>query len=769
MKYRFSLVAITLFASVFIAHAQRPHYEGLLWMKGAMAEFSLVTSTPDGRYVVTASPRNFNFGDPFRAFGLIYMWDGITGELLQVFEAAYGVGPDALSVAISPDGRKLVAGMNIGHYIIWDTQTGTRTFYGIFPLDSHVTSLRFTPDGRYVIAPNASTGGVAVFDPESGAIVRELPGYPLEVYDMLFSPDGRTLYEAGVGLTPGMLVGTIAAIDFETGAVRKEVVMEGMGQQIALSADGRWLAACADGNPDVQVWDTQTWAMRRISTFDAYSVAFTRWGDTLLIAGFRKSNHRYAVSLNSLQANQEVGSLPTTTGMSKIHMTGYGNRLAGAYDQLWYYDLDTRELKNCSPRMRNVWRPGFTPDSRRMAIRGVEGVLILDVATGEHLQTIPTKKTAALSIVSSIAYSPDGRYLAFSEGQGIRVLDATSFAEVWSDTSVSEPSYVEFSHDSQLLTWVNAFTGDGVLFNIATGTLQSRYAVYVGQNNRIDRVVFAYDGTNIFFPCFNGYAKVLDYRQNKMFDGGGTSIAFSPNNQYAVISASKAMYYFDIYARYIRRSGPTWDVSSGWNDFSQIERRFYVSQKVQIQDLVFHPASEVLFALDYGQVEARYDSIYYDGAKIRWVRMHAPNDDSLRTLYRLPWLLPAQVALSPDGRFLAVLGGNGYAFAMYSIPDALVGIEAVPEAIGSDLEIISCAPHPVRDQGSVTISAKDAGPATVQLYDLLGRRVCDVYAGTLQSGVSRIPLHSLSLNGLHVLRVTQGRSVAVKKVLFQSR
>jgi WD40 repeat protein len=736
--------------------------DGRLWMQGRMNKFSIVTSTPDGRYVVTGSPRKVSIST-FRTFGLIYLWDGETGKLLQIFEPAYGTMPNFQTIAISPDARWVVAGFECGDYIIWDARTGKRTFYGILPFASEKQTFQFTPDGRYFVADGSNDSALVVVDPATGQIVRSFGGPRcFRMTDMVFSHDGKTIYVASHYLDQA-----IHAFDYATGARIGRFEMEGIETQLAVSSDGRYLAACPDLSDQVRVWRLPGGDSPLILKYmTPYSIAFSVSGDSLLIAGFRKSTSRYCISIYSMSQGREVGWIDKTPMGLRIRMTGRGNRLAGVYDQLWYYDLDTDSTTVCSWRMCTFWDPGFTADSRRVAVKGVEGVLLFDAETGEVVRTIPSENPSEMSITSNVSFSPDGKYCAFSEGRGVRVLDAVTYAEVFRDTTVDTTHLVEFSPDSRLLTWVNGLNGRGVVYDVERRSIMYAFSVPMQEYSEICEIDYAYDGAHVFLPATSAYCNVVNYVEKKTGLTGGSAIAFTSDNVYAMRSQDREMSTgFNFYVRYIRRSGPTWDVYSSWQDFQQGERWYYTEKEIYLYDLEYHPTNAVIFAMDYGY----YDSLQwrvYDGSKIRWARMQPPDDDSLRILYNLGWQFAYELAISPDGRLLATMGGMGNVLSVWSVPEGLVGIEKEPAARSDDPAILFCAPHPVTDRAMLTVSVPSAGTMSVSLYDALGRKVRDVYAGLCQAGTTRLQLNAFGLRGVYYLRLAQGGRSAVRAVVF---
>src|SRR5262249_4615788 len=131
----------------------------------------------------------------------------------------------------------------------------------------------------------------------------------------------------------------------------------------------------------------------------------------------------------------------------------------------------------------------FSPDSGHLITAAREGVQVWDVQSGKAVQTIekdtggvhalcfrPDKPQLAMaswldsqvliwdwdgsrlreiralrgeSSVESVAYSPDGKWLAGCEKSGFRVWEAETFREVWS--VVTPPGKLFFTPDSRTL------------------------------------------------------------------------------------------------------------------------------------------------------------------------------------------------------------------------------------------------------------------------------------------------------------------------------
>jgi WD40 repeat protein/serine/threonine protein kinase len=156
-----------------------------------------VVFSRDGRQVASASSDGVKLWD----------WDvtRLGQEPRRTFRARASLG-GVMTLAFSPDGRRLVAGGEENTVKIWDVQTGQeQTLKGH---SGDVWAAAFSPDGRWV-ASGGEDSTVKVWDGRSGALVHNFRGHTGLVTGVAFSPDGRRLFSGSRdhtvkvwGLTP---------------------------------------------------------------------------------------------------------------------------------------------------------------------------------------------------------------------------------------------------------------------------------------------------------------------------------------------------------------------------------------------------------------------------------------------------------------------------------------------------------------------------------------------------------------------------------------
>ncbi|MGZ4184114.1 MAG: nSTAND1 domain-containing NTPase [Solirubrobacteraceae bacterium] len=203
--------------------------------------------------------------------GIVQIWDLSGSPRLQRSLVGFAPLPGQIeaiqSLAFSPDGQSLAAsdkseGSAVGHNIsspvatlaIWDVGTGSMV---ITPAElgagAGLTAsdvLAFSPDGK-LLAASLLTGGVRVFDPSSGRVVRTLADPGNETVSLAFAPTGNVL--AG-----GTLGGTVELWDPVTGKRLAQPLLADSSaiSDIAFDPSGRRFATAGLHDATVKVWFT---------------------------------------------------------------------------------------------------------------------------------------------------------------------------------------------------------------------------------------------------------------------------------------------------------------------------------------------------------------------------------------------------------------------------------------------------------------------------------------------------------------------------------
>jgi hypothetical protein len=175
--------------------------------------------------------------------GRVTLWDVPGGKRLRALKGSLGTG-----VALSPDGKSVVAGTPEGELGVWDAATGR--FRASLPKSSWSlgTTVAISQDGRR-IAAGRMDGTIGVWDAATGKAVRSLPGDGFNLHLLAFTPSGNGLASAGRS-------GLVRLWDVATGKERRQIQMPG-GHDLNcgfFTPDGRaLLTGGADGT--VRLWE----------------------------------------------------------------------------------------------------------------------------------------------------------------------------------------------------------------------------------------------------------------------------------------------------------------------------------------------------------------------------------------------------------------------------------------------------------------------------------------------------------------------------------
>jgi WD40 repeat protein len=144
---------------------------------------STLAITPDGKQIVGSSGTGAQ----------ILFWDLETGKQIKTLDLDKGTR--AVAMAMTPDGKRLIAGGADKVFIVWDLASGERVFTSE-PQSAAVRAVALTNDGRY--AAIGTEADVSVWDVPAQQRVRTFSTHRRELNKLRFTNDGHTLISASL-------------------------------------------------------------------------------------------------------------------------------------------------------------------------------------------------------------------------------------------------------------------------------------------------------------------------------------------------------------------------------------------------------------------------------------------------------------------------------------------------------------------------------------------------------------------------------------------
>ena len=437
--------------------------------------------SPDGKTIAVAGQAR-NYGYP-RNIGIVETWNVQTGEFIKTIYAykenliinKFAHRETSFSVAYSPDGKTIATGGQFKTRF-WNAQTTEL----IRTIDVQALDLAYSPDGK-TIATGSYDDTLRIWNAQTGVLIRHFKAYTksilssisgISTYSLAWSPDGKTittggdrrinLWNAGTGvLILTLLEGSATSVTYSRdgktiaagsrdGAIKvfnaratrpilnsnlAAASMRYDGQThvgfypIALSPDGKSIAAGDDGSDTLKIWNVQTGVL--IKRFKAYTKRFFRtayslaWspdgktittGDKNIIklwnaktGALIKNLGRYSNSVNSMAYSPD----------GKTIAAGFDNS-DGGKDTLRIWNAQTGVLLK-SIKVHNdymnalAWNPnGDTLVTASDNDFSIDTLKLWNAKTGKLIKNLKID----IPWVTSLTYSPDGETIAAGTSEG---------------------------------------------------------------------------------------------------------------------------------------------------------------------------------------------------------------------------------------------------------------------------------------------------------------------------------------------------------------
>ncbi len=350
------------------------------------------------------------------------LWDVTTGKERLVLKGHTGA---VRAVAYSPDGRTLATAGEDQVVRLWEANSGRELLPPGGP-EGKAVAIAFSPDGR-TVATAGEEKGVRLWDASTGRQVRLLTGHDRHVVALAFAPGGRFLVSGGQDFT-------VRLWDPRTGRERLQGKHGLFVRGLAFSPDGRTLASAGyDGTirlltvpetiPPDRDGGPAFWRSTRLLVHPSESsidwAAFTPDGRKVVLATMNGSLCTWDLGEAKVRAVDGAGdTFPHAAGLA---LAADGRALIAVHPdtqgdgrgRVCRWDLRTGKNRAVLPKEGeavSIVRGAVPPDGRSVATVGTDNVIRLwELATGRQRRHWPGGIDGE---VTAMAFAPDSRVLA---------------------------------------------------------------------------------------------------------------------------------------------------------------------------------------------------------------------------------------------------------------------------------------------------------------------------------------------------------------------
>ncbi len=481
---------------------------------------------------------------------------------LNVLEAMFPHEAAVISVAISPDGERLVTGSDDRTAQYWDTRTGAAIGS---PLKHRgdVHELAFSTDGKRLLSADYGTTAY-IWDVESGARIHTLPHGNTPREAVVVSHAGGVLGAAFRPPDNAQLVtccgdGTIRIWDARSGKEEDRLAnpTKHMVHDVVVSADGKWILTSSH-DKTVRLWDFDSRELLATFKLDTRAVTADFRGDGQIVtgdAGGLMFLWSVEAALADADRTLEVAAEEFLAGpwrqrgaIHRLRVSPDGTRfLSASLDttaQLWDPDQDAA-VGAAFEHEAAVWAVAFAPDGARVATACDDNVARLwRPARGQRVRVVEHEVPGDHEAVCS----PDGGYVLMKPDEETAVVrDAATKAELCTLPFAGGIRAFAVSPDRSRVL-VGGAEGTCLLWDVGKRVPVKDF----GHGSGVWDVAINSQGTHALTGGFDGIVQLRDARSGELVREVPVGlrvqgVAFGPGQQFVYGCSDKSAHLYASY------------------------------------------------------------------------------------------------------------------------------------------------------------------------------------------------------------------------------
>jgi eukaryotic-like serine/threonine-protein kinase len=378
-------------------------------LTGHLSSVCSVAISPDGQRIISGSRDKS-----------IKIWDAETCKELQTLK---GHENWVTCLAVSPDGQRIISGSWDQTIKIWDVETGQelRTLRGH---TKGIGSVAVSPDGQRIVSGSErGDQTIKIWDAESGEELRSLMGHKDNVRAIAFSPDGKQIIS-------GSQDKTIKIWNAESGQELRTLTGHEKGvTSLSISPDGRRIVSGSE-DKTVKIWDIESGEeVRTLTGHESWVLTVAISPDGQRIASGDGDN--CTIKIWDAESGEELRTLRGhTSWVLSVAISPDGQRIVSGGDQtvkIWDAESD-KGLRILRGHQEAVNSVAISPDGQRIISASKDNsITIWDTASGKELRTLKGHEDQ----VNSVAISPDGQWIVSGSGDcTLKIWDIESGEEI---------------------------------------------------------------------------------------------------------------------------------------------------------------------------------------------------------------------------------------------------------------------------------------------------------------------------------------------------